>query len=144
MALGWASLVNGKNLTLALAKDIAASGDAYGKKKGWALSIAIVNDEGNLLYFQRADKAYLGSIEAAMSKAESANAFQRPTSAFVQSIKEGRNGLLSLRGVVALEGGVPIVIDGQHVGAIGVSGAKSVEDEEAATAALRFLEAKKQ
>ena len=126
-------------LNLALAKKIADVADTYGKGKKWALSIAIVNEEGNLLYFQRGDNSYLGSIDAAIAKAKSSNAFQRPSSAFAQGVKDGRTGLLSVPGVVAIEGGVPIVIDGHHVGAIGVSGAKSTEDEEAAMAAVQSL-----
>lgn len=123
-------------LTLDLAKKIASKAEAYGKKKNWKLSIAIVNSEGGLVYFQRDPEAYSGSIEASQQKARSANAFQRPTSAFVEGIKQGRMGLLSVKDIVAIEGGVPIVVNGKHVGAIGVSGAKATEDEETAKAAL--------
>lgn len=126
-------------LDLATAKKVAEAAADYGQKKTWKLSVSIVNSEGNLVYFQRGDGTYSGSIEAAIAKAKSANAFQRPTSAFVQGIKEGRNGLLSVPGVVAIEGGVPIVVEGQHVGAIGVSGAKSTEDEEAANAGVKSI-----
>ena len=123
-------------LDLEGAKKIAAKAEVYAKAKKWPLSIAIVNSEGNLLYFQRDPAAYSGSIEAAIQKAKSANAFQRSTSAFVDGLKQGRTGLLSVPGIVAIEGGVPITLGGMHVGAIGVSGAKSVEDEETAKAAL--------
>lgn len=126
-------------LELLTAKTLAEAADSYGKTKNWALSVAIVNQEGNLVYFQRGDHAYSGSIDAAIAKAKSAGAFQRPTSAFVQGIKDGRHGLLSVPGVVAIEGGLPITINGRIVGAIGVSGAKSLEDEEAATVALKSL-----
>lgn len=126
-------------LNLVTAKKLAEAADAYGKSKNWSLSIAVVNDEGGLLYFQRSDNAYSGSIDAAIAKAKSSNAFQRPSSAFVQGLKDGRTGLLSVPGVVAIEGGVPILIEGRHVGAIGVSGAKATEDEEAAMAALKNL-----
>lgn len=132
-------LAVGAPLNLAVAKKLADVADAYGKGKNWALSIAVVNEEGNLLYFQRGDNTYSGSIDAAIAKAKSSNAFQRPSSAFVQGVKDGRTGLLSVPGVVAIEGGVPIVMDGRHVGAIGVSGAKATEDEEAAAAAVRSL-----
>lgn len=131
------SYANG--LTLQQAKKIADTASSYGLGKGWALSIAVVNEEGNLIYFQRADGAYSGSIEASIAKAKSANAFRRPTSAFVQGLKDGRSGLLSVPGIVALEGGVPIEIAGKHTGAIGVSGAKSTEDEEAANISLKAL-----
>ncbi len=128
-----------RSLNLSTARKLADVAESYGRTKNWALSIAIVNEEGNLLYFQRGDNTYSGSIDAAIAKAKSANAFQRPSSAFAQGIKEGRMGLLSVPGVVAIEGGVPIAIDGLHVGAIGVSGAKATEDEEAAMAAVRSI-----
>lgn len=116
-------------------KSLANKAADCGSKNGWKLSIAIVNNEGNLVYFERNDLAYSGSIEASIQKAKSANAFQRPTSAFVDGVKQGRLGLLTVKDVVAIEGGVPIVVDGRHVGAIGVSGAKATEDEQCAKAA---------
>ncbi len=127
-------------LNLSLAKKIAEKAQGYGEKKGWKLSIAIVNTEGNLLYFQRDEASYVGSVQASQDKAKSSNAFQRPTSAFVDGVKQGRNGLLSVPGIVALEGGVPIVIKGKHVGSVGISGARSTEDEEAANFAVKDIE----
>ncbi len=125
-----------KFLSLDYAKQIAGKADSFAKKKGWKISIAIVNSEGNLLYFQRDTDAYSGSIESAIQKARSSNAFQRPTSAFVDAVKQGRIGIIGVKVIVALEGGIPLLLDGKHVGAIGISGAKSTEDEEAAKAAL--------
>ena len=125
-----------KNLTLEYAKKIVAKAEAHAKKKNWKMSIAIVNSEGNLMYFQRDPDAFVGSIDVSIQKAVSSNAFQRPTSAFVEAVKSGRNGVIGVKNVVALEGGVPIMLDGKFVGAIGVSGAKASEDEETAKAAL--------
>lgn len=126
-------------LTLQQARKVADAASSYGLSKGWSLSVAVVNEEGNLIYFLRGDGAYSGSIEASIAKAKSSNAFRRPTSAFVQGLKDGRSGLLSMPGIVALEGGVPIEIAGKHAGAIGVSGAKSTEDEEVASIAVKAL-----
>lgn len=123
-------------LNLDRAQAIAAKALSCGRKNGWKLSIAIVNSEGNLLNFQRDDDSYQGSIEAAIDKAKSSNAFQRPTKAFGDGVKEGRLGLVTVKNVVAIEGGLPIQVNKKHVGAIGVSGAKSVEDELCAKAAL--------
>ena len=123
-------------LTLEAAQKIAAKTDAYARGKGWKVAIAVVNSEGNLLYFQRNSEAYSGSIDSSIQKAKSSNAYQRPTSAFVEAVKQGRTGVLSVVGVAAIEGGVPITLAGKHVGAIGVSGAKATEDEEAAKAGL--------
>ncbi len=132
----FASEEKSKFLTLETAQRIASRTDLFARGKGWKISIAIVNAEGNLLYFQRNPDAYSGSIEASIQKAKSSNAFQRSTSAFVEGIKQGRLGLLTVEGVAAIEGGVPIVLAGKHVGSIGVSGAKATEDEEAAKAGL--------
>ena len=121
---------------LSYAKSIAAKALECAQKKNWKVSIAIVNSESNLMYFERNELAYPGSIEAAIQKAKSSNSFQRPTSAFVERIKQGSVGILSVKGIVALEGGVPILIAGKHVGAIGISGAKASEDEQCAKVAV--------
>jgi glc operon protein GlcG len=115
---------------------MAQKAEQFAGKKGWNVAIAIVNSEGNLVYFQRNPEAYSGSIEASIQKAKSSNAFQRPTRAFVEGIQQGRIGLVTVKDIVAIEGGIPIVVGGRHVGAIGVSGAKATEDEEVAKAAL--------
>ncbi len=123
-------------LDLEAAQKIANKAASCGKKNNWKLSIAIVNSEGNLLYFQRGDGAYVGSIEASIDKAKSANAFQRPTKAFVDGIKDGRHGLMTVKNIVGIEGGLPIQFGEKYVGAIGISGAKATEDEQCAKAAL--------
>lgn len=123
-------------LTLELAQKIAGKAAACGKKNNWKMCVAVVNSEGNLVYFQRADGSFVGSIAASIDKAKSANAFQRPTKAFVDLLKDGRAGLTTLKDIVAVEGGIPIQIGEKFVGAVGVSGAKAVEDEQCAKAAL--------
>ncbi len=129
-------------LTVESAKALAAKGQAFADKNKWDIAIAIVDAGGNLLYFQRDADAYIGSIEASIGKAKSANAFKRPTSVFVEAVqKQNRNGLITVPGVVANEGGIPIVVAGKHFGAIGVSGVRSVEDEQIAKAALEGLTA---
>lgn len=123
-------------LNLELAQKLAAKAAACGKANKWNLTIAIVNSEGNLVYFQRGDGTYAGSIDAAIQKAKSSNAFQRPTKAFADGVKEGRVGLVTVAGIVAIEGGVPIQIKDKFVGAIGISGARATEDEQCAKKAL--------
>jgi glc operon protein GlcG len=124
------------NFDLNFVKSLASKIATCAQKNNWKISIAIVNSEGNLVYFERNDLAYSGSIESALQKAKSANAFQRPTSAFVDGVKQGKLGLLTVKDVVAVEGGVPILINGKHMGAIGVSGAKALEDEQCAKEGL--------
>ena len=123
-------------LNLEQAKKIALKAEVCAQKNKWKLSVAIVNAEGNLLFFERGDGAYLGSIEAAIDKAKSANAFQRPTKAFVDGIKDGKIGLVTVKNVVGIEGGLPIQYNEKFVGAIGISGAKATEDEVCAREAL--------
>ncbi len=125
-----------KVLNLEAAQKIAAKVFVCGRKNNWKLSVAIVNSEGNLILFQRDDNSYQGSIEAAIDKAKSANAFQRPTKVFTDALKSGRIGLMTIKNIVAIEGGLPIQYNNIHVGAIGVSGAKSTEDEQCAKEAL--------
>jgi glc operon protein GlcG len=136
-ALSLPLIAEANELNLDKAKMIVQAAEKYGNSRGWKLSIAVVNAEGNLVMFQRGDGAYTGSIASAISKAKSANAFQRPTSAFTQGVKEGRLGILSSPDIVAIEGGVPIMMMGKHAGAIGISGAKATEDEEAGLAAVK-------
>ena len=131
-----AATVSSSMLTLEQAKVFAGKAEQCAKKKNWHVSIAVVNSEGNLVYFQRDELAYSGSIESAIQKAKSSNAFQRPTRAFVDAVKDGRTGILTGKDVVAIEGGIPLSFGGKHLGAIGLSGAKAVEDEECAKTAL--------
>jgi len=132
-------ICSAETLSLDLAKKISSRAQQYAAKKSWKVSVAIVNSEGNLVSFERTDGSYVGSIESAQEKAVSSNAFQRPTSAFVEAVKSGRQGLLSGKNIVAIEGGVPLVIKGKHVGAIGISGAKAIEDEEIANDAVKAI-----
>ena len=127
-----AQLADKKVLTLDGAKKVAAAAEAEAKKNNWNMVIAVVDDGGNLIYLQRIDGTQTGSIEVAIQKARTAQAFKRPTKVFEDAIAGGRNALLALHGALPLEGGVPIMVGGQLVGAIGVSGAKSTEDGQVA------------
>jgi glc operon protein GlcG len=119
-------------LNLERAQEIVQKAIECGEKFNWKLSVAVVNAEGNLMAFARMDGAYLGSIETAIDKAKSANAFQRPTSMFSDAIKDGRIGVVTVKNVIGIEGGVPLNSGSEFIGAIGVSGAKSTEDEQCA------------
>ena len=134
-----AQLADKKVLTLDGAKKVAAAAEAEAKKNNWNVVIAVVDDGGNLIYLQRIDGTQTGSIDVAIQKARTAQAFKRPTKVFEDAIAGGRNALLALHGALPLEGGVPIVVGGQLVGAIGVSGAKSTEDGQVAKAGADSL-----
>jgi len=112
------------------------------RKNNWKMVTAIVDDGGNLLYLERMDQAQSGSIEVAIQKAKTAIAFKRSTKSFEERTLAGRNVLLGLPGVVPIEGGLPVIVDGQFIGAIGVSGGSSEQDGIAAQAAIDAFRAR--
>src|SRR5882724_12623241 len=134
-----AQLADKKVLTLEAAKKVAAAAEAEARKNNWNVVIAVVDDGGHLVYLQRIDGTQTGSIEVAIQKARTAQAFKRPTKVFEDAIAGGRNALIALHGALPLEGGLPIVVGGQLVGAIGVSGVKSTEDGQIAKAGAESL-----
>ncbi|HKB82451.1 MAG TPA: heme-binding protein [Burkholderiales bacterium] len=134
-----AQLADKKVLTLDGAKKVAAAAEAEARKNNWNVVIAVVDDGGNLIYLQRIDGTQTGSIEVAIQKARTAQAFKRPTKVFEDAIAGGRNALIALHGALPLEGGLPIMAGGQLVGAIGVSGVKSTEDGQVAKAGADSL-----
>ncbi len=127
-------------LELADVKRIAAAAEAHATAKGWAVSIAIVDAGGHLLWLQRMDGAAPISAQIAPAKAHTAALGRRESKVYEDMINGGRMSFLSAPGIAAtLEGGVPIVVDGQYLGAVGVSGVKSSEDAEIAKAGIAAL-----
>jgi uncharacterized protein GlcG (DUF336 family) len=124
------------------ARKVAAAAIAEGKKNGWTVAAAVVDTGGNLVYFERIDGTQVGSSEVAIRKAQTANAFKRPSKAFEDAVAGGRNVVMMLPGALPIEGGLPLVADGRIVGAIGVSGATSVQDGQCAKAGVDALAAK--
>ena len=129
-----AQLADKKALTLEAAKKIALAAEAEAKKNNWNVVIAIVDEGGHLIYLQRIDGTQTGSIDVAIKKAQTAMAFKRPTKVFEDAVAGGRQVILALPGALPIEGGIPITIGGQIIGAIGVSGVKSTEDGQIAKA----------
>jgi glc operon protein GlcG len=126
----WAQLPNayGAAIGVDTARKIAAAAAAEAKKNGWTVAVAIVDQAGDLVYFERMDGTQIGSVRVSQDKARTAARFKRPSKAFEDALAGGRQAILGLPDVVPLEGGVPLVIDGKIVGAIGVSGATSQQD----------------
>ncbi len=127
-------------LTLEDARAIAAAAEAEATKNHWAVTLAIVDDGGHLLWLQRLDGAAPISAEIAPAKARTAAIGRRESKVYEDMINGGRVSFLSapaLQGM--LEGGVPIVVEGQCVGAVGVSGVKSTEDAQIARAGIAAL-----
>ena len=131
-----AQLTTKKALTLEAAKKLAALAESEAMKNKWTMVIVIVDDGGNVMYLERMDNTQIGSIEVAIQKAKTAISFKRPTKTFEERVLTGKTHLLSLPNTVLIEGGIPIVVDGQYLGAIGVSGGASDQDGAVAKAAL--------
>lgn len=131
----------GPPISLEAARKAAAASIAEAQKNGWKMALAIVDPDGTLVYFEKIDNTQLGSVPVAISKARSSALFKRPTKWFEDQVAKGGDGLryLGLEGAVPLEGGVPIVIDGKIVGAIGMSGGLSSQDAQCAQAGADAL-----
>ena len=128
--------VNKLQLTLEDAKIIAAAAEAEARRHQWPVVIAIVDEGGHLLLLQRLDDTQYGSIAVATEKARAAIAFRRPTKVWEDHIAEGHTRYLKLPGALPIEGGLPIVLNQQYIGAIGVSGVRSFQDAQIAQAGI--------
>ena len=127
-------------LELSEAKALAAAAEATALEHNWCVSIAIVDDGGHLLWFQRLDGASAATVLLAQAKARTAALGRRESKAYEEIINGGRTAFLSaptLEGM--LEGGLPILKEGQCIGAIGVSGVKSADDAQIGRAAIVAL-----
>src|SRR5689334_9786637 len=102
---------------------------AESKKRGWKMNVAVVDSGGNLVSFARMDGAQLASVAIAEHKARAAAMFRRETKAFENGIQNGFNYLITLDGVIGSRGGIPLVVGGSLVGAIGCSGGTGSQDE---------------
>src|SRR5215510_11293576 len=130
-------------LTLEGAKLAGEAAAKYAKENGAAPSIAVVDDGGHLLYFARVETSFTAGANVSIGKARTAAMFKKPTSFFEDTINKGRFTMTALSDFTPLQGGVPIIHDGQVIGAIGVSGAKSAgQDEEVAKAGAAVVETK--
>ena len=127
-------------LDLDAVKRIAAAAEAEALSHGWAVSIAVVDDGGHLLWLQRLDGAAPVSSHIAPAKARTAALGRRESKAYEEMINQGRMAFLSAPELAGmLEVGVPVVVDGHCIGAVGVSGVKSAEDVQVARAGIAAL-----
>ena len=131
----------GETINIEQAKKAAGAAVAEAKKNNWAMAITIVGPTGELVYFEKMDNTQYGSIVISQHKARAAAIFKRPTKAFEDRIAQGGAGLtaLTLDGIIASEGGIPIVVGGKIIGAIGASGATGAQDGQASTAGVDAL-----
>jgi uncharacterized protein GlcG (DUF336 family) len=128
-----------KYITLEAAMKMAAAGEAEARKNGWNVAIAIVDVSGGLILFQRLDETQAGSLTVAQGKARAAALFRRTSKAMEEAVAGGKQGFLTVEGIVPMQGGLPVVVDGKVIGAVGVSGVTSAQDEQVAQAALGAL-----
>jgi glc operon protein GlcG len=128
-----------KTLSLADAKRVAAAASAKAHAEGWTVVIAIHDGGGHLIYLERADGTQLGSVVVAQEKSRTALLFKRPTKALEEGVLGGRVHMMSLAGVTAVEGGLPLIVDSEVVGSIGVSGVQSSQDGIVAAAGAEAL-----
>jgi glc operon protein GlcG len=123
-----AQLLDTKVISLEAAKKMAAAAEAEARRNGWTVAVAVVDVSGGLILFHRLDRVQTASLDIAIAKARTAARFRRPTKALEDAVAGGRMAILSFEGVVAVEGGLPIVVGDDVIGAIGVSGMTSQQD----------------
>ena len=139
---GEAQVAVKKELTLQGARQVIAAATAEARRDNAGGTIAIVDEGGNLVALERLDGTFAASANISIGKARTAAIFKKPTKAFEETIRGGRTAMIALNDFTPLQGGVPIMVDGQVIGAIGVSGAASAQrDEEIAVAGATVAKA---
>jgi glc operon protein GlcG len=126
-------------LTLDDCKNISAAAEAEARRNNWNVCVAIVDDGGHLLHLARMDGGTPANARIAVEKARTAAETRRSTLMWEERVKGGRTSMLKMPGVLPVQGGLPIVVDGVCVGAVGVSGVQSHEDEQIAKAGIDAL-----
>ncbi|HUL96577.1 MAG TPA: heme-binding protein [Usitatibacter sp.] len=129
-----------KTLTLEAARIVAAASEAEALRNAWRVVIAVVDEGGHAILLHRLDGAQWSSVETAVEKARASVAWKRPSRLLEESVNKGRTAFLSItQGMAALQGGVPLEVGGEIVGAVGVSGVRAADDEVVALAGAEAL-----
>lgn len=139
-AIAEAQLVDTRAISLDGAKAVIAAAEAEAQQNSWAMAIAVVDAGGQLIALHRLDGTQTASIQIAIDKARTAAAFRRPTEALQQAVAGGMGGVLNVEGAMPIQGGIPVMLDGVAIGAVGVSGGSSVQDAQVAQAGLEALQ----
>ncbi len=126
----------GPSVNITTAKKIAAGVVAECQSNKWNVAVAIVDTHGSLVYFERIEDTQNASMKIAIMKAKAAATYRRPTRAFADAISKGGPAIMTLPGVVASPGGLPIFVGGKVIGAVGVSGVTGDQDEQCAKAGI--------
>ena len=131
-----AQLTDTKALSAAAVRTILSTAESTARANGWNLSIAVTDAAGDLLGFIKMDNASTGSVDISLGKARTAARYGRPTKVYADRVLNDTLTFLSIEGLVTLQGGLPITVNGRVIGAVGVSGATSAQDEQVAAAAI--------
>jgi glc operon protein GlcG len=134
-----AELPTRKVLTLEAARTVAAAAEAEAVRRRATVVIVVVDEGGHVVLLERLNDTQVASVDVGIGTARTAAIFRRPSKVFEDQIREGRVAALALTGATPLQGGIPLVVDGQVVGAIGVSGNTPQEDEDIAKAGAAAL-----
>jgi glc operon protein GlcG len=129
----------GADIGIEAAKKVAAATVAECQKNSWRVAVAVTDTHGKLVYFEKMDDTQIASVKIAIVKANAAATFRRPTRVFADGINKGSAATATLPGVVGSPGGIPIVVGGKIVGAVGVSGVTGDQDEQCAKAGASAL-----
>ena len=126
-------------LTLEGAKVVAEAAATEARQNDWNVVIVVVDANGDLLHLQRMDRAHLGSLQLAQEKAQTAARYRRPSKDFADWLHEGGQAALALPGAIPSEGGLPIIVDREVIGAVGVNGVRAAYDTQIAQAGIDAL-----
>ncbi|MEQ1776383.1 MAG: heme-binding protein [Burkholderiales bacterium] len=144
MALAMAAAVSqaqsyGADIGAEVARKVAAGTVAECAKNSWRIAVAVVDTHGYLVYFEKMDDTQIASVAISQAKAKAAATYRRPTRVFADAIAKGNNAIATLPGVIGSPGGIPIVVGGKIIGAVGVSGVTGDQDEQCAKAGVSAL-----
>ncbi len=134
-----AQLADAKVLTIEAAKTMADAAEAEAAANGWNVAIAIVDAAGDLVLLRRLDGVQVGSVDIAIAKARTAARFRRETKVLADAIESGATALLSVEGIISLEGGIPVSYEGDVIGGIGASGVQAFQDAQVSAAGAAAL-----
>lgn len=134
-----AQLLESRIVSLEAAKSVAAAAEAFARGRQWQVAIAVVDIAGGPILLHRMDEVQHASADLALGKARTSARFKRASKALADAVAQGRVGFLGVEGVVPLEGGVPLMVEGKVIGAVGVSGMSGEQDAEVARAGVAAL-----
>ena len=132
-SVGSAQLLEKKGISLVLARKMIAAAQAHAATIKVACSVAVLDDHGTLIAFERMDDAAFSTTEVAVAKGRTAALFRRPSKSFQDRVRNGEMNLMTFP-ITASEGGVPVMVDGKVIGAIGTSGGTAEQDGEISSA----------